>query len=614
MKARSFKALFVRQKFMVLLAALLLVTTIMTACGDSTATTAPATTVAATTAAAAKTTAAVATTVAVPSAPPQAATTVAGTTAAATAATGKKGGVVKVALSQEPDTLNALFSSQTVSSVIYGLVTEPLIDISPDGQYIPKLAEVVPTATNGGVSADGLTLTYKLKKGVKWSDGKPFSSKDVAYTFKVIMDKDNGIPNSGYDLISKLDTPDDTTVVATFKELYAPYLTLFSSILPEHPFNGQTAIEKNDFSRKPLGTGPFVVKNWTSQENITMERNPNYRDAGKPYLDGIIFRIIKSRESAIQSFIANEVDVIWDLTEEQIPQFDKMNDAVLDIAQSVSTERLVLNMSNPKGDKPGDPTTQHPVLGDLKVRQAIQLGINKKLLTDSLLYGKTTVATAVIPQGWAKSKADPSEFNPEKAKAMLEEAGWKVGSDGVREKGGVKMKLEFGTTSGNKLREKTQQLIQEQLKAIGIQLEIKNVPSDQLFASWDKNGARKRGTFDILMWTTEPGIDPDDHIYRYFHSKNIPTAANKGGGANYSRWNNPDVDKAIIDAERTLDPAKRQAAYQIVNDKLTAELPQILLYNRLNIDAFKKTVKGHSSNIWATAWLAWNAEEWTLEK
>lgn len=622
MNARSLKGYLTGPKFPALLALLILAALVLSACGDSTstastaATTARATTAAgsATTAAGTATTAAAATTAAINTAPPAAATTAAAAaTTAATAA--KKGGVVRIGISQEPDTLNLPFSAESVAGLVGGLVLEPLIDVSPEGQYIPKLAAEVPTTANGGLSADGKTITYKLKKGVKWSDGTPFTSKDVAYTVKVYQDAANGLPSSGYRQIASVETPDETTAIIKLKELYAPFAyTLFGYVLPEHVFKGQTAIEKNEFGRKPIGTGPFQLKSWTTQENIILERNPNYREAGKPYIDGIIFRIIKSREAAIQGFIANEVDVLWDLTEEQIPQFEKMADAMLDVAPSVSTERLILNFSNPTGDKAGDPESKHPVLGDLKVRQAIELGINKKLLVDSLLYGKTTPGTAVIPQGWAKSNAQPSEFSAEKAKALLEEAGWKPGSDGIREKDGVRMKLEFGTTSGNKLREKTQQLIQEQLKTIGIQLEIKNVPSDQLFASWDKNGARKRGKYDILMWTTEPGIDPASHIRNYFHSSNIPTDANKGGGANYSRWKNAEVDKAIDEAEASTDPAKRAAAYQVVNDKLRADVPQILLYNRLNIDAFKKTIVGHKPNIWSQTWLAWNAEEWTVNK
>ena len=202
-----------------------------------------------------------------------------------------------------------------------------------------------------------------------------------------------------------------------------------------------------------------------------------------------------------------------------------MSDAGLDIAPFSDTERIILNLSDPKSNS--DPNSKHPVLGDLKVRQAIQYAINKKVIVDKLLYGKTTVASSVVPIGWAATATTPSDFDLSKAKQLLDDAGWKLGSDGIRAKDGVRMHLIFGTTSGDKLRELTQQLIQEQLKAAGIEIEIKNVPSKVLFGSWDEKSDRKRGTFDMLMWTTGPGIDPGNHLRSYFSSKSIRKSPTK---------------------------------------------------------------------------------------
>lgn len=594
----------------------MLLGTLLAACGDNTATTAPAATTAATkptTAAAGATTAAAGATTAAGNAATTAASATtaaaAATTNAAAVGTGKRGGVVKIALYQEPNTLNPLFGDSDVSGIVGGLMIEGLVQPDPQGQYQPVLAAALPT-----VSADGLTVTYKLRQGVKWSDGVPFTAKDVVYTWKVIMDDKNGLSQSGYSSMDSVTAQDDNTVVVKFKELYAPYLSRFQTILPEHSFNGKTEIEKDPFSRNPIGTGPFKLKNWASADNATFERNPNYREEGKPYLDGVIFKFTPSRESAVQAFQTGEVDVVWDLTEAQIPQFEKFNDAVMDIAPAADTERIFINLSNPTANPPGDPANPHPILGDLKVRQAIQFAIDKKVITDKLLYGKTTPATSVLPLGWAATQGTPSVYDPAKAKALLDEAGWKPGSDGIRAKDGVRMKLTFGTTSGNKLRELTQQLIQEQLKAIGIELDIKNVPSNVLFGSWSDGSARKRGTFDLLMWTTGPDIDPANHLNTYLNSKNIPSEANKGAGANYSRWKNADVDAALKAADSTLDQNKRKEAYATVVKKINDELPEILLYNRLTIDAYKKYVKGHTPNVWNGAYLAWNIQNWSIEK
>ena len=252
-------------------------------------------------------------------APPQAATTVATTLAA----TGKKGGTVKIAVAQEPDTLNPFFASQDISSIIAGTILEGLVDVNPDGKYVPILATEVPTLDNGGISKDGLTVTYKLRKDVKWSDGQAFTAKDVIFTYKVVLDPANGIPTSGYADLDSLTNPDDYTIIAKFKNLHAPFLSdMFGTILPEHSFNGATNISKSDYNRKPIGTGPFMVKSFTP-ENVTEERNPNYRESGKPYLDGVIWVITPSSETAIQGFKTGEFDAIWDLNELKSPILTK---------------------------------------------------------------------------------------------------------------------------------------------------------------------------------------------------------------------------------------------------------------------------------------------------
>jgi peptide/nickel transport system substrate-binding protein len=412
--------------------------------------------------------------------------------------------------------------------------------------------------------------------------------------------------------MATVEAKDDSTIVVTYKKIFAPYLTRFPYILPAHAFDNKTAIEKSDFNRKPFGTGAFRVKEWKSGESVTYEKNTNYRVADKPALDGLVLKIVPSREAAIQGFQTNEVDVVWDLTEAQVPAFEKFSDATLAGSPAADTERIIFNLSNPSGDTAGDPAKPHPILGDLRVRQAIQYSINRKVIVDRLLFGRTQVGSSVLPYGWYATKIDPTEFSLDKAKALLDDAGWKAGADGIRAKDGVRMKLTFGTTSGNKLREQVQQVIQDQLKTVGIEVEIQNVPSSVLFGSWQDGSARKRGKFDMLMWTTGPGIDPDNHMFTYYHSSSIPSEANKGAGANYSRWKNSQVDDALDAASKTLDLSKRQASYAIVAKKITEELPSIQLYNRLTLNAHKKTLVGFQNNVYVGAF--WNTQDWSLNK
>jgi peptide/nickel transport system substrate-binding protein len=526
--------------------------------------------------------------------------------------TPRRGGIARVGISQEPILLNTILGSQTVTNIVTETVVEGFLTGNPDGSYLPVLAEEVPSEDNGGVSADGTTITWKLKKGVTWSDGKPFTSKDALFTYRVYMDKSNPIPiRAGWSDIASVETPDDHTVVVHYSKLYAAFKEHFLRILPEHVLNGETAIEKKDYNRAPVGTGPFKFKSWTSGDNITLERNPNYRESGKPYLDGLIFKIVPSREASIQAFKVGEIDALWNLSESNIPEFQAMTDAVIEPTPSNRVERLVLNASCNSGPRQGDPECPHPVLGDLRVRQALEMAIDKKALVDKLLFGKTTVASSVIPLGWYAPTLPTSEYNPDKAKQLMEQAGWKPGSDGIRVKDGVRARLEFGTTTGDRLREQTQQVIQELLRGIGIEVEIKNSPSAVLLGNWQDNAPRARGNFDILMWTTNADLEPQRHLVSYFGGDQIPTDQSRSG-RNYHRIIDPELDKAFELANSTSQQATRKAAYKTAAERINAGKGHVVLYNRLEIDGFKKHLKGHAVNVWD--YMAWDTQNWWLDK
>jgi peptide/nickel transport system substrate-binding protein len=434
----------------------------------------------------------------------------------------------------------------------------------------------------------------------------------VLFTYNVIMNPANPVVNrTGYPDIESVTTPDESTVVVKYKQIYAPFKSHFNWILPEHAFNGDTVIDKKDFNRAPIGTGPFKFKSWASGDNITYERNPNFRDKDKPYLDGLIFKITPSREAAVQALKVGEIDVIWNLIEANLSEFEGMSDVDLEPAPSPRVERLILNASCPSGPQQGDPKCPHPVLGDARVRQAIELAIDKKAIVDKLLFGKTTVASSVIPLGSFAPKLDPSEYNVNKSKQLLDEAGWQPGPDGIRVKDGVRARIEYGTTTGDRLREQTQQVIQEMLKNVGIEVEIKNSPSAVLLGGWADNAPRAKGNYDMLMWTTNAEIDPQAHLYNYFHSKEVPTEQTRSG-RNYHRILDPELDKALETAGGTTDEPARIAAYKTVAERVNAGKGHIVLYNRLDLDAFKKYVKGHTVNVWDN--FTWNTEDWWLDK
>jgi peptide/nickel transport system substrate-binding protein len=422
---------------------------------------------------------------------------------------------------------------------------------------------------------------------------------------------------SGYDLIESVRTPDAQTAVVKYKEFYAPYLTRFAPLLPKHVLGNLPSINDAPYNRKPVGTGPFMVSEWVSGNHITMVKNPHYRNAGKVKIDKLFFKIIPSREVGIAQLQAGDIDGMWDLIEAQIPMMENSPNISLCLSDSLTSERLILNHSTPVPPNNGNPDFPHPVLSDLRVRQAIDYGIDKQEIVSKLLYGKAKVGTSEMPAGWAANRnIKPRPYDPDKARQLLDQAGWKPGADGIREKGGVRMRLKITTTTGNKLREMVQQVLVAQLKKIGMELYIENVPSSVLFGSWANDADRKKGRYDIMMYTTGPGIDPHQQFEGYFHSKQIPTEANRGAGYNYTRHRDAELDNAIDLAGRSPSLEKRAEYYRKAQERIAEIVPHIYLFQRLTVHGFRNHVKGWKPNGYGIidAVETWNVADWYLQR
>jgi peptide/nickel transport system substrate-binding protein len=525
---------------------------------------------------------------------------------------------VTLGIYQEPENLNTYIGVQTVITYVHKPFAEYLIDVDEKGEYFPVLAAEVPTVENGGVSKDGLTITYKLRKGVKWSDGAPFTSADVKFTWEAVVNPKNLVKSkSGYDLIESVQTPDEHTAVVKYKEFYAPYLTRFAPVLPKHILGKLESINDAPYNRMPVGTGPFMVTEWASGNYIAMAKNPHYRDAAKVKIDKLFFKIIPSREVGIAQLQAGDIDGVWDLIEAQIPMMENNPALALDLSNSLTSERLILNHSTPLPPNNGNPDYPHPILGDVKVRQALDCAIDRKAIVDKLLFGKAKAGTTEIPHGWASNPdIKPVAYDPEKAKKLLDDAGWKPGADGIRAKGDQRLRLKITTTTGNKLREMVQQVLVDQMKKVGVELYIENVPSSVLFGSWANDADRKKGRYDIMMYTTGPGIDPHQQFEGYFHSKNIPTEANGGSGYNYTRHRDAELDKWLDMAGSSVSMADRVKAYRMAQQRVQEIVPHIYLYQRLTVHGFRSHVKGWKANgngiIDAVE--TWNVADWYVEK
>jgi len=512
-------------------------------------------------------------------------------------------------LFQEPDNLNPYLAVQTASRIIRDLVVEGLVGADPDGNYISELAEV-PSVADGTISEDGLTVTYKIVEGVTWSDGDPFTSRDIQFTWETVMDDANAVTTrTGYEEIESIAIPDAQTAVVTYSKLYSPALSLFSipeAILPAHVLEGQSLADA-DYNRIPEGTGPYIVTSWDSGQSIILDANPNYRVPDRPLIERIVFKIIPDQNAGIAQMSTGDIDAFWNIDTAVIDQFTNMEGVTVQVTPSSNVEYLGLNLS--AGSDPADP---HFAFSDPNVRQALAMAIDRTPIIEDLLGGLSEAATSPIGLGWASPEGlSNPEYDPAGAIALLEESGWVDSGDGIREKGDERLTLEISTPSGQQVRELTEQVLQEQFKAVGIELVINNVPAATLFGNWAENGKLQRGDYDIVMDTWGPDLDPAGFLQILFESGSIPQDPG-GQGWNFFRLENETLDAAILAAASTLDIDVRKAEYRTVVQEILDAGVYIPLYKRSKLDAFSDAVNGYATNPWAE--FTWNAADWTIDK
>jgi len=544
---------------------------------------------------------------------PSGGTTTPSSAPSAAAETPVKGGTAIIAIWQEPSTLAPLYANQTVSSIVTYGVLEGLAETTNAGEYVPTLAKAVPTVANGGVTVTGdkIDVKWELQPGLKWSDGSPVTSADIKYTWEIWMKDPKVNTRTGFDQITAIDTPNETTAVLHYKSIYAPYPLNFDSLMPKKLLENEADISKTDYNRKPMGTGPFKITDFKAGDSITLERNTNYRFAPeKPYLDKVIFRSVPSVEVAMAQLKAGEVNAVWNLTGAQSVDLEKISGLTLQTVPGPSVERIELNTAQNKENT--DPASVHPVLGDIEMRKALLYATPKQQIIDKLFFGKAQVGSSPVSQGWAAFKGPQEGYDPKKANDTLDKAGWMKGSDGIRSKNGVRASLGYTTTTGDATREKVQQVLLDEWKAIGVEVKIQNQPSSVLLSgSCTSKDPRKLGSFDMVQFASAPGIDPHSTVLPRYHSKNIPTAANCAG-QNYTRIKNPQIDTAIDAAGATLDLAQRKASYATALKLLNDAYVIIWLYDRADIDARQDALRGWEPNAWQR--FTWQIENWYIKK
>jgi peptide/nickel transport system substrate-binding protein len=507
----------------------------------------------------------------------------------------KPTGQAILAFSQEVTVLHPLMAASEVDQGVWWNLFSPLWMLDAEGKFVPVLAKAVPTVENGGISADGLSWRVELRRDVKWHDGKPMTSEDIRYTINLVKNPGFRAGNrNGFNIITSVGVEGDHVITWKLKEPYAPLTSMLSwtFIVPEHVLSKNPDPNSPQFAAAPIGTGPFRFVSRKTGDHVLLEANPDYFGKG-PFLNRLIFKYVPDLNAMYTQFKTGEIDFIG---HQGIPaNFYKEATGLagrrIQVATRAGVENLTLNLA-------------HPVLAEKAVRKALNIAIDRQSICNLVYYGVPKPANNFLaPTHWAANPNLPKpEYDLKKAAAMLDQAGWLRGSDGIRVKNGVRLSFTNSTTTGNQLRAQTQQLIADDFKKIGVEMLIKNLVAAVLWADFWKNSE-----FDSLMTATTYTIASDPDVTNRFGSGSIPKET--GSGANVSRYKNVGVDALLVRARQEYSIAKRKDIYAKVQELINDDLPLLPLFNEVFIEGTKAGLDGYVNNVNARA-NSWNAANW----
>jgi peptide/nickel transport system substrate-binding protein len=502
-------------------------------------------------------------------------------------------GHVRIGTDDEPDSLNPLFGHSDATDQIAALLFAPVFRYDARGELVPELATTVPTYANGGISRDSKTIVLHWRHGVRWSDGAPLLASDLRFTWHTVMNPANLTKSTfGWDNIAAIDVPDPYTAIVRLKWPNADTMGLFAMggsaypPLPEHLLGNLPNLNRAAFNAHPISSGPFVLQAWRRGSALEFARNERYW-RGAPPVKRISMVFVPNTDSLFNLLVTHEIDVLDNVPAERLPQISGVAGITVNARLVANFRRLVLN-------------TAKPTLHDRAVRLAIAEAIDWGRMNDTVFHGVNVRARSDIsPGSWAAPDVPFYRHDPADARRLLDGAGWHTGAGGVRERGGVPLRLVVSATN-KPFNEQSEVQMQQQLRDVGVDLSIKNYPASYLFA---QNGPLYSGKYDMEFSIDTNAPDPDNQ--GSWSGDFIPPR-----GGNTSFLNDPLINRLSDAAVRTFDRSVRKALYQREEERIHELVPAVFFFWERSTAAYNSDLRNYEPAEYITS--NWNAYQWEI--
>lgn len=476
--------------------------------------------------------------------------------------------------------LNPLIHASATEMYLAQLTMAFLIKTNARGEgAIPELITRIPTQQNGGISSDGKAITFHLRKGVKWSDGAPFTADDVVFTTKQVLNPaTNIVSRDGWDQIVKIDEPDKYTVVFHLKAPYSSFaVTFFSTgganpaVLPQHLLKGFANLNNVPYNALPVGIGPFKYQAWKRADSVVMVANPYYF-RGTPKLQRVIFKIIPDRNVVLEQMRSHELDVWLPVSPHYYPELKKMPGIAVISQPGYFFDHVDFNFTN-------------PALADRTVRRALRYALDRKTLNDKVNNGLYILTESPVSSASRFYRALPLvPFDLAKANALLDTAGWKRGAGGIRAKGTARLSFVYAGTTGSPDTDTRIELMRGSLKQVGVDLTVKRYLTSQYFAPAPEGGILYGGKFDVTAFGW--GTDPNEDLSNLYACYRFPP-----NGQNMMRWCNSAATAAMDAAKTTYDQNARARSIARVQQAFYDDVPSVVLDGRRELAAYNVDLK-----------------------